>query len=122
MSPIQTPSPWPRRIFQVLAIAFFLVPAAFGFICKYLDLLILAGEGEEGAFAVTPIMNYLLSSLGFFMLFFWAVRHGMFRDVEQVKYSMLDTEQKLDLLEAEEHEAEAWKWTPSSSTHIQEAP
>ena len=63
-------------MFHVLAVSFFLVPAGVGFTVKYLDLLILFGSGEEGAFAIMPIMNYLLSSLGFFMLFFWAVRHA----------------------------------------------
>ena len=102
-------SPWPRRLFHVLAIAFFLVPAGFGFLHKYFDLLILASHGEEGAFALIPIMNYLFSSLGFFMLFFWAVKHGMFNEVEKVKYTMLETEKTLDLLEEEEKESAAWK-------------
>ena len=102
MSTRQKAPNWGLRLFHALAIAFFLVPAGFGFGCKYLDLLTLASYGEEGAFALIPIMNYLFSSLGFFMLFFWAVKHGMFRDVEQVKFSMMETEKTLDLLEEEE--------------------
>lgn len=97
---------WGRFLFHVAAVAFFLVPAGVGFTVKYLDLLILFGSGEEGAFAVVPIMNYLLSSLGFFMLFFWAVQHGMFREIESVKRHMLETEHTLDLLEEEEREHE----------------
>ena len=92
---------WRSHLLHALAVAFFLVPAGIGFMVKYFDLLVLAGYGDEGAFALTPIMNYLLSSLGFFMLFFWAVRHGMFRDVEKVKYTMLETEKLLDELEDE---------------------
>jgi hypothetical protein len=103
------PFRWRSFLFHALAVSFFLVPAGVGFTVKYLDLLILFGSGEEGAFAVVPIMNYLLSSLGFFMLFFWAVRHGMFRDIEKVKHTMLDTENKLDKAEAEETEADAWR-------------
>jgi hypothetical protein len=104
MDIMQTKTNWRLRLFQVCAVAFFLVPAGVGFTVKYLDLLILFGSGEDGAFAIMPIMNYLLSSLGFFMLFFWAVKHGMFRDVEKVKFTMLETERTLDLLESEEKE------------------
>ena len=103
------PFHWRSFIFHVLAVAFFLVPAGIGFTVKYLDLLILFGSGEEGAFAIVPIMNYLLSSLGFFMLFFWAVRHGMFREIEQAKYKMLDQEWQLDAVEQEEHDAAVWR-------------
>ena len=44
----------------------------------------------DGVFAITPIVNYLLASLGFFFLFCWAIRHGMFRDIERPKYTMLE--------------------------------
>jgi len=100
---------WGPFLFHVLAVSFFLVPAAIGFTWKYLDLMILFGSGEDGAFAIVPIMNYLLSSLGFFMLFFWAVRHGMFRDIEQMKYKMLETERELDAAEKEEEDAAVWR-------------
>lgn len=100
--PIMTTNPTQRsRLWQMLAVAFFLVPACIGFTWKFVDLLILA-DLDEGAFALAPIMNYLLSSLGFFMLFFWAVRHGMFRNVEKAKYTMLENEKMLDLLENDE--------------------
>ena len=100
---------WRSFLFHMLAVSFFLVPAGVGFTVKYLDLLILFGSGEEGAFAIVPIMNYLLSSLGFFMLFFWAVRHGMFVEIEQAKHKMLETERELDAIEKEEAEAAAWR-------------
>ena len=90
--------------------SFFLVPAGVGFTVKYLDLLILFGSGEEGAFAIMPIMNYLLCSLGFFMLFFWAVRHGMFREIERARSAkILSTEPQLDAIEKEEDEVAAWR-------------
>jgi hypothetical protein len=95
-----SPQPtWRSRILHGLAVALFLVPAGFGFMYKYFDLLTLASYGDEGSFALIPVMNYLLSSLGFFMLFFWAVRHGMFRDVEKVKHTMLANEKLLDELD-----------------------
>ena len=94
------------RVFQVCAIGFFILPASFGFLNKYLDLLIIFNAGEDGAFAIAPIMNYLLSSLGFFMLFFWAVKHGMFHDVEKIKYSMLEQENALDAVEQDEKYAD----------------
>jgi hypothetical protein len=109
MATQSTPFRWRSFLFHLLAISFFLVPAGVGFIVKYLDLLILFGSGEEGAFAIMPIMNYLLCSLGFFMLFFWAVRHGMFREIEQAKHKMLEQEWQLDAAEKEEDEAALWK-------------
>ena len=39
----------------------------------------------DGAFAISPILNYLLASLGFLCLFGWAAVDGMFRDIEQPK-------------------------------------
>lgn len=100
---------WRSFLFHLLAVSFFLVPAGVGFTVKYFDLLILFGSGEEGAFAIVPIMNYLLCSLGFFMLFFWAIRHGMFRGIEQAKHKMLETERELDAVEEAEDEVAAWK-------------
>jgi hypothetical protein len=58
-------------------------------------------EAEDGGFAVAPILNYLLVSLGFLLLFLAAIAHGMFRDIEQPKRDMLAHEQFLDQLEAE---------------------
>jgi hypothetical protein len=89
----------------ILAV-FILLPAAYGFGRKFYELVVLIDE-EEGAFTIMPIVNYLLASLGFAMLFLWAILHGMFRDIEAPKETMLGNEAKLDA-EAEE-EREAWK-------------
>ena len=43
------------------------------------------------------------------MLFFWAVRRGMFLEIEKAKYKMLETEQELDAMENEEAEATVWR-------------
>ena len=84
-------TPWVTIVFAVVI----LVPACYGFGSKFLEFLMLAGDAE-GAFAVMPILNYLLASLGFLLLFGWAMLHGMFRDIEKPKYTMLETQQRLD--------------------------
>jgi hypothetical protein len=89
----------------ILAV-FILLPACFGFGKKFFELVVLVGD-EEGAFAILPVVNYLLASLGFAMLFIWAMLHGMFRDLEAPKRAMLANEAKLDA-ETEEDLA-AWK-------------
>lgn len=101
-----TPASARRRTLATLVmILVFLVPAFFGFGTKFLEFLALLGD-EEGAFVVIPVLNYLLATLGFLMLFFWAMLHGMFRDVEKPKYTMLAQEERLDR-EAEEEANEA---------------
>lgn len=76
-------------------ILLFLLPAFLGFGKKFLEFLQLVDD-EEGSFTIMPILNYLLTSLGFFMLLAWAMMHGMFRDVEQPKITMLEHEEELD--------------------------
>jgi hypothetical protein len=72
----------------------------WGFGSKFVELvrLVLSDEEaqSEGIFAVTPVINYLLASLGFLCLFGWATAHDMFRNIEQPKQTMLDTEAMLD--------------------------
>ena len=92
---------WRRRLFTVLAVSFFLVPAGVGFGNKFRELVILAWD-EEGSFAVMPLLNYLLASVGFMFLLFWAAYHGMFHDIEKPKFAMLERERELD--EAEKTE------------------
>lgn len=100
------------RLMAVLALVI-LVPALYGFGTKFRELVVLVGD-EEGAFTVVPILNYLLVTLGFLMLFGWALMHGMFRDIERPKMTMLENERLLDEQEqrereeAEEH-ANSWE-------------
>jgi hypothetical protein len=98
----------PRRlnITTLILAVFILIPACYGFGRKFLELLALVGD-EEGSFAVMPVLNYLLASLGFAMLFLWAMFQGMFHDIEAPKRTMLETEAQLDA-EAEE-ERDTWK-------------
>lgn len=91
----------PRRwswgaVLLVLAI---LVPAGYGFGMKFRELLSLTTD-SEGSFAIMPVVSYLVTSLGFFFLLIYAAMRGMFRNIEKPKYTMLDTERRLD--EAEE--------------------
>ena len=73
-----------------------LVPSLLGFANKFREFILLYRGDVDGVFAITPIVNYLLASLGFFCLFFWAIYQGMFRDIEAPKYTMLENERKLD--------------------------
>jgi hypothetical protein len=73
-----------------------LIPSMLGFANKFREFVLLYRGDVDGAFAITPIVNYLLASLGFFCLFFWAIYRGMFRDLEAPKYKMLETERRLD--------------------------
>jgi hypothetical protein len=73
-----------------------LVPCFYGFGRKFLELVALTRGDVEGVFAISPVINYLLASLGFFFLFCWAIAHGMFHDIEQPKRTMLENERMLD--------------------------
>ncbi len=73
-----------------------LVPSLLGFANKFREFILLYRGDVDGIFAITPIVNYLLASLGFFCLFFWAIYQGMFRDIEAPKFTMLENERKLD--------------------------
>ncbi len=73
-----------------------LVPSLLGFANKFREFIMIFRGDVDGVFAITPIMNYLLASLGFFFLFCWAIAHGMFRDLEKPKYAMLENERRLD--------------------------
>jgi hypothetical protein len=85
-----------RRIVMILMAAAVLVPSLFGFGTKFLEFIALYRGDVEGAFAISPILNYLLASLGFLFLFGWAMLSGMFRDIEEPKYAMLENEARLD--------------------------
>ena len=73
-----------------------IVGCLLGFAEKFIQLVKVVSGDPDGIFALTPIINYLLASVGFLLLFGWAAANGMFRDVEGPKYKMLETEQKLN--------------------------
>lgn len=73
-----------------------LVPSMVGFVLKFVEFIRTFHNSADGAFAITPMLNYLLASLGFFFLLIWAAFNGMFRDIEQPKYRMLEIDTKLN--------------------------
>jgi hypothetical protein len=83
-----------------LLAVFLLVPSLFGFGTKFLELISLSTGESEGWFAISPVVNYLLASLGFLCLFAWAAGHGMFRNIEEPKFQMLEVEHVLDQRDA----------------------
>ncbi len=70
--------------------------SCWGFGQKLIKLFFVTQGEETGAFAVAPLVNYVLASLGFLLLLFWAARNGMFHDIEGPKHTMLENEKKLD--------------------------
>jgi hypothetical protein len=83
------------RITLLLAVLI-LIPSGYGFAGKFIELIRVFRGEPGGAFAVAPMMNYLLASLGFFCLLLWAAGRGMFRDIESPKHEMLERESELD--------------------------
>jgi hypothetical protein len=73
-----------------------LIPSMLGFCAKFIEFLHVFRGEAEGAFAIAPVLNYVLASLGFLSLLVWAIANGMFHDVEGPKYEMLHRERVLD--------------------------
>ncbi|MFO0949534.1 MAG: cbb3-type cytochrome oxidase assembly protein [Planctomycetota bacterium] len=93
--PSRTTSRAVRRWTAVLGVII-LVPCAFGFTTKFAEFVATYRKDELGVFAIMPIFNYLLASVGFGLLFFWSISRGMFKDLESPKYAMLERERWLD--------------------------
>ena len=89
--PIQRVSLWVWVISAAV-----LIPSILGFANKFLDLMIIASGDEEGAFALTPIVNYLLATAGFFCMLMWAVTQGAFHDLDQPCRQMMENERELE--------------------------
>jgi hypothetical protein len=90
-----------NRSSRIVALTFLPVLAAtcYFFGIKFYELVRVATYDADGAFAVTPIVNYLLAGLGFLCMLGWATYNGMFRDIERPKITMLENEERLDALE-----------------------
>lgn len=84
-----------RRWTLVLGVII-LIPCAFGFSTKFAEFVATYRKDELGVFAIMPIFNYLLATIGFGLLFTWSIARGMFKDVEKPKYAMLERERWLD--------------------------
>lgn len=91
-----------KRIFLAVFAFAILAPAAYGFAEK-LTLFILAVRRDQVAgFVIVPVVNYLIVTLGMICLLVWAIAGGMFRNIEQPKYDMLEREERLDQSESGE--------------------
>ena len=95
----QRTSKTPRSVMiaTVVVGVLILLPSMVGFFNKFMEFANLIKGDAEGAFAMTPIANYTLASLGFFCLLIWAAAQGMFHDIEAPKRTMLDHESELDV-------------------------
>jgi hypothetical protein len=82
--------------FMWLFAAIVLIPTVAGFTNKFLDLILIVQGDEEGAFAITPIVNYLLATLGFLCLLIWSAMQGAFQDPDRPSRAMFENEQLLD--------------------------
>ena len=71
-------------------------PGAYGFISKFVEFVRTLRTVEGGGFTIVPIMNYLLVTAGFVCLLMWAIKHGMFRNVEGPKYDMLKQDEEIN--------------------------
>lgn len=76
--------------------AIVLVPTIAAFALKFWDLVLIVRGDEEGAFAITPIVNYLLATAGFLCLLIWSASQGAFQDLDGPSQRMLENEQRLD--------------------------
>jgi hypothetical protein len=85
-----------RAYITLILAVLILVPSLWGFGTKFAEFVALVRGDVDGAFAITPVVNYLLASLGFLCLFCWATLGGMFHDIEGPKHTMLETERQLD--------------------------
>jgi hypothetical protein len=83
-------------IVTVLFAVAVLIPSLYGFSGKFIEFIAVFRGESDGVFAITPIVNYLLATLGFFCLFGWALMQGMFSDIERPKQTVLENEEWLD--------------------------
>ena len=87
----------PRAYWITIAFAVpILLFSGLGFAAKFVEFVNTFRGESEGAFAITPMVNYLLASAGFFCLLVWATLNGMFADIEAPKHTMLDIDAELD--------------------------
>jgi hypothetical protein len=82
-----------------------LVPSMLGFVAKFIEFIHTFRGSTDGAFAITPMLNYLLASMGFFCMLVWAIFNGMFRDMEGPKFDILELEDELNAATAIEQQS-----------------
>ena len=92
------PRNWRGRLVKTFFALVVLLPCMYGFGSKFWELVVICRGDMTGAFAIAPIVNYLLASAGFLLLLGWAAANGMFHDIERPKQTMLDHERQLDAM------------------------
>ena len=85
-----------RAVVTLVFAVVILIPSMLGFAAKFLEFINTFQSESAGAFAITPMVNYLLASLGFLFLLIWATMNGMFHDIEKPKHTMLEREESLN--------------------------
>jgi hypothetical protein len=81
----------------VIALAVVILGASmYGFGDKFVQFIKVARGEQDGMFALTPIINYLMASFGFLCLLGWAAANGMFHDIELPKRTMLENDEQLE--------------------------
>lgn len=73
--------------------------AGVTFVYKLLEIMQTIPMGEVAGFAVIQVITYLLVAVGFFLLFIWSFLKGDFKDIEKVKYRVLEMEEKAQEME-----------------------
>lgn len=68
--------------------------SAFGF--KLVEFAITFRGNEPVRVAIVPVMTYLIVAGGFACLFLWAWTTGQFKNVERVKYRMMEMQDEID--------------------------
>lgn len=68
--------------------------SAFGF--KIVEFAITFRGNEPVRVAIVPVMTYLIVAVGFACLFLWAWTTGQFKNVERVKYRMMEMQDEID--------------------------
>ncbi len=86
-----------RKVVAVMAVII-LGLSAIGFSLKLYELILLVLENnlENGVFAISPTVNYILASAGFICLLAWGACNGMYKNIEAPGAEMLARSQQLD--------------------------
>jgi hypothetical protein len=85
-----------QKWFTIIFAIVIFIPCALGFGNKFVELVQLSHGDAEGRFALTPVINYLLATLGFLCMFAWGALRGTFHNVEDAKQKMLDDDKRID--------------------------
>ena len=91
----EKPSRWSTIV--PVAMAFLILgPAAYGFIEKLILFIQAVRRDLIAGFTIVPVVIYMIVTSGMVCLLIWAIKQGMFHDVEKPKYDMLEREAELD--------------------------